>query len=48
MTLAQRFEEKGREEVAKRMLAKGLDIQLIAEMTGLSVARINRLKNKES
>ena len=31
-------------EIAKQMLAKGLDIQLICEMTGLSEAKINALK----
>ena len=31
-------------EIAKQMLFKGLDIQLICEMTGLSEAKINALK----
>ena len=49
-------EKKGRQEgkaegiqarnlqIAKQMLSKGLDIQLICEMTGLSEAEINALK----
>jgi predicted transposase/invertase (TIGR01784 family) len=33
-----------KEEIAKQMLSKGLDMQLICEMTGLSEAKINALK----
>lgn len=32
--------KEGREQIAKQMLAKGLDIELICEMTGLSKQRI--------
>ena len=32
------------EEIAKQMLSKGLDIQFICEMTGLSKTKINALK----
>ena len=31
-------------EIAKQMLSKGLDMQFICEMTGLSEAKINALK----
>ena len=31
-------------EIAKQMLLKGLDIELICEMTGLSKVKINALK----
>ena len=31
-------------EIAKQMLLKGLDMQFICEMTGLSEAKINALK----
>ena len=36
--------QQGLEKTAKQMLSKGLDIQLICEMTGLSKAKINALK----
>ena len=35
--------EKGREEAARRMKAKGVDAALISEYTGLSLKRIERL-----
>ncbi|SHH36418.1 conserved hypothetical protein (putative transposase or invertase), partial [Thermosyntropha lipolytica DSM 11003] len=38
--------EKGKEEAALNALQKGLDIQIIAEITGLSVERIEELKKK--
>ncbi len=34
---------KGRKEVAKTMLAEGLDIQLISKMTGLTEKEIKKL-----
>jgi predicted transposase/invertase (TIGR01784 family) len=37
--------EKGREEVVKNMLLKGLDINMISEITNLSIDRINEIKN---
>ena len=36
--------KKEKLEIAKQMLAKGLDIELICEMTGLSKTKINALK----
>ena len=43
--LGQRQGEEKRElEIAKQMLLKGLDIELICQMTGLSKAKINALK----
>ena len=36
--------QQGLEKTAKQMLSKGLDMQLICEMTGLSEAKINALK----
>ncbi|SHH31814.1 conserved hypothetical protein (putative transposase or invertase), partial [Thermosyntropha lipolytica DSM 11003] len=38
--------EKGKEEAALNALQKGLDIETIAEITGLSVERIEELKKK--
>ncbi|SHH39388.1 conserved hypothetical protein (putative transposase or invertase), partial [Thermosyntropha lipolytica DSM 11003] len=54
MTLAERLRgegmekgiEKGIEKAALNALQKGLDIQIIAEITGLSVERIEELKKK--
>ena len=40
----QEGEEKRELEIAKQMLLKGLDIELIFQMTGLSKAKINALK----
>jgi predicted transposase/invertase (TIGR01784 family) len=37
--------EKGREEVVKNMLLKGLDINMISEITNLSIDKINEIKN---
>jgi len=36
--------EKGKQEVAKTMLKKGLSIEMIVEITGLSIAEINAIK----
>ncbi|SHG73120.1 conserved hypothetical protein (putative transposase or invertase), partial [Thermosyntropha lipolytica DSM 11003] len=38
--------EKGKEEAALNALQKGLDIETIVEITGLSVERIEELKKK--
>ena len=37
--------EKGKIEIAKNMLNKGLDLNLISELSGLSVDEIEKLKN---
>ena len=38
--------EKGREEVALRMLQQGMDLQLIAQVTDISIQHLHKLKNK--
>ena len=38
--------KEGKQEIAKKMLLKGMDIELIAEMTDLSKEEIIRLKDK--
>lgn len=35
---------EGKEEVAKKMLAKGMEVNTIAELTGLTVDEILRMK----
>lgn len=42
-----RGELKGKIEVAKNMLAKGLDVRLIAEVTGLTEAEVKKLQLKQ-
>ena len=41
-------EQKGRIETAKAMLAKGMEITLISEITNLSEAQLLQLKDKLS
>jgi len=36
---------EGKLEIAQAMLVKGLDVNFIAEITGLSVSEIERIKN---
>ena len=38
--------KEGKQEIAKKMLLKGMDIEIIAEMTDLSKEEIIRLKDK--
>ena len=40
--------EEGKEEVALRMLQQGMDLQLIAQITDLSIQQLQKLKNKHS
>ncbi|WP_245533935.1 hypothetical protein [Effusibacillus pohliae] len=40
------YEKKALEKVAKNMLAKGMDVSLISEVTGLSVGEIEKLKKE--
>ena len=44
-TLAQWFEEKGRQEFAQRFLNKGMSREDVAEVTALSLAEIDKLIN---
>ncbi len=41
----QEGERKGKLEIVQAMLAKGLDVNFIAEITGLSVSEIEQIKN---
>lgn len=43
MTLGQKLEQKGREEVAVNMLKKGLNLDMVMEFTRLSKERISEL-----
>jgi len=45
-TAFEKGENKGKIEIAKKMLNKGIDILLIVEMTGLTEKQINDLKNE--
>ncbi|HOD42448.1 MAG TPA: hypothetical protein PKW98_18400 [Candidatus Wallbacteria bacterium] len=38
--------EKGKIETAKKMLDKGMDVQTISELTGISEAKIKSLAKK--
>ncbi len=41
----QRGMELGRREVARKMIASGLDAKMICEMTGLTKSELNKLKS---
>jgi hypothetical protein len=42
----QEYYDRGRREIAIKMLAKGFDLELIAELTGLAGEEILRLQCK--
>ncbi|WP_280209850.1 Rpn family recombination-promoting nuclease/putative transposase, partial [Brevibacillus sp. AY1] len=44
--MIQGAKEEGKAEVARKMLAKGMDVSLIVELTGLSVEEIEKLKQQ--
>ena len=39
--------EKGRKEIALRMLQQNMELQLISQVTDLSIEQVQKLKNKE-
>ena len=41
-----RGEKRGRQEIARRMVEKNLDLVLIKEMTGLTEQELNALKKR--